>query len=78
MVSVAGHLRCERMEELQPERLLSPPDPASPAVIAGDRTLTWDDVERRARCVARALEGAGVDIGEVWGVLARTGRNGPR
>jgi long-chain acyl-CoA synthetase len=40
-------------------------------VIAGDRTLTWDDLERRARCVARALEGAGVDVGEVWGVLAR-------
>ena len=59
------------MGELQPERLLSPTDPAGPAVIAGDRTLSWDDVERRARCLARALAESDVGVGQVWGVLAR-------
>ncbi len=59
------------MGELQPERLLSPADSSNPAVIAGDRTLSWDGVERRARCVARALDGSGVGVGAVWGVLAR-------
>ena len=66
-----GPYAASAMGEMQPERLLSPPDPAQSTVIAGDRTLTWDDVERRARCVARALEGADVAIGEVWGLLAR-------
>lgn len=59
------------MGELQPERLLSPADPSSPAVLGSDRTLSWDDIERRARRLARALDGSSVDAGEVWGVLAR-------
>lgn len=60
-----------RMGELQPERLLSPIDPSRPAVIADDRTLTWNDIERRTRCVARALDGSGIGEGHVWGLLAR-------
>jgi long-chain acyl-CoA synthetase len=59
------------MGELQPERLLSPPDPSTPAVTSDERVLSWDDVERRARCLARALVGFGLDGGGVWGVLAR-------
>ncbi len=59
------------MRELQPERLLSPSDPSTPAVIAEERVLSWDDVERRSRCLARALDGSGLGEGDVWGVLAR-------
>jgi long-chain acyl-CoA synthetase len=59
------------MGELQPERLLSPRDPSTPAVIADERVLSWDDLERRARCLARALHGSGLGEGDVWGVLAR-------
>ncbi len=59
------------MGELQPERLLSPTDPTDPAVIAEDRTLSWNDVERRTRCLARSLVGSDVGSGQVWGVLAR-------
>ena len=59
------------MGELQPERLLPQSNPADPAVIDEDRSLSWDDVERRARCLARALAGSDVGLGRVWGVLAR-------
>jgi len=59
------------MGEPQPERLMSPIDPMTAAVIASDRVLSWDEVETRARRLARALDGAGVSLGDVWGVLAR-------
>ena len=59
------------MGELQPERLLSPPDPSSPAVIAEERVLSVDDVEQQTRCLARALDGSGVGGGEGGGVRAR-------
>ena len=59
------------MGELQPERLLSPPDPSTPAVIAEERVLSWDDIERRSRSLARALDGSSLGEGDVWGVLAR-------
>jgi acyl-CoA synthetase (AMP-forming)/AMP-acid ligase II len=59
------------MRELQPERLLSPSDPSTPAVTAEEHVLSWDDVERRSRCLARALDGSGLGEDDVWGVLAR-------
>jgi long-chain acyl-CoA synthetase len=59
------------MGELQPERLLSQSDPSAPAVISDERALSWDDVERRARRLARALDRFGLGEGDVWGVLAR-------
>lgn len=59
------------MGQLQPERLLSPSDPSTPAVTAEDRVLSWDDVERRSRCLARALDGSRLGEGDVWGVLAQ-------
>lgn len=40
-------------------------------MVAGDRALSWNDLEMRARRVARALDDAGIGRGDVWGVLAR-------
>jgi acyl-CoA synthetase (AMP-forming)/AMP-acid ligase II len=40
-------------------------------VTAEEHVLSWDDVERRSRCLARALDGSGLGEGDVWGVLAR-------
>lgn len=57
--------------ELQPERLWSPTDPTAAAVTDHERTLSWDDVERRARMLARALVAQGLGSGRVWGVFAR-------
>ena len=59
------------MGELQPERLLSPTDPTEVAVTGPNRSLTWDEVELRSRRLARALVGAGLGSGDVWGVLSR-------
>lgn len=59
------------MGELQPQRLLSPADPSRPAVIATERTLSWNELERRARQLARALDATGISTGDVWGTLAR-------
>ena len=33
--------------------------------------MSWDELERRARQLARALDSSGVGPGRVWGVLAR-------
>jgi acyl-CoA synthetase (AMP-forming)/AMP-acid ligase II len=40
-------------------------------VITEECVLSWADVERRSRCLARALDGSGLGEGQVWGVLAR-------
>ena len=56
---------------LQPPTLLTPDDPTALAVVGPDRSLTWDELERRTRQLARALDAAGVGPGRVWGVLAR-------
>jgi len=58
---------------LQPEWILTPADRDSTAVTFGDQTLSWREAELRARRVARALDGAGVATGAVWGVLAHNG-----
>ena len=58
---------------LQPEWMLTPVDRDSPAVTFGDVSMSWRDVELRGRRVARALDGAGVATGAVWGVLAHNG-----
>jgi long-chain acyl-CoA synthetase len=57
--------------DLQPENLLAPNDPSSVAIIGPDRSLTWEELERRSRQLARALDGAGIGADDVWGVLAR-------
>lgn len=57
----------------QPEWMLTPVDRDSVAVTFGDVSMSWRDVELRGRRVARALDGAGVATGAVWGVLAHNG-----
>ena len=58
-------------DDLQPENLVAPSDPSAVAVIGPERSLTWEQLERRSRQLAQALDGAGVGVGGVWGVLAR-------
>jgi long-chain acyl-CoA synthetase len=60
-----------KLTGLQPETLLTPSDSAALAVIGHDRSLSWDDLERRSRQLARALDSSGVGPNRVWGVLAR-------
>jgi long-chain acyl-CoA synthetase len=57
--------------DLQPEHLLAPSDRSAAAVVGPERSLTWEQLERRSRQLARALDGAGIGVGDVWGVLAR-------
>ncbi len=44
-------------------------DPAAVAVITPEWTLTWSELEQRARLLANALIGAGVGPAGVWAVL---------
>jgi long-chain acyl-CoA synthetase len=57
------------VSELQPVTLVDDVDPSAPAVITSERTLTWSELERRARQLARALDAAGLGPGAVWAVL---------
>ena len=54
---------------LQVSRLLPARDPDGLAVITDGRSLTWDELERRACRLAHALDNAGVGHGGVWAVL---------
>ena len=44
-------------------------DPAAVALVTPERSLTWNELEQRARMLANALVGAGVGPGSVWAVL---------
>ncbi len=55
---------------LQNRYLIGADDPEALAVLAPERSLTWDELERRSRQLANALEGSDIGPGEVWGVLA--------
>ncbi len=50
--------------------LVDTDDPGAIAVEAPERSLTWDQLEQRARQLANALQGSGIGAGVVWGVLA--------
>src|SRR5271154_3161338 len=45
--------------------------PDAPALIHGERTLTWAELDRRANQAARALSRLGVDPGQVVAVALR-------
>lgn len=45
--------------------------PEAEAVWTEDRSLTWEELEERARRFASGLRGEGVGPGGAWGVLAR-------
>jgi long-chain acyl-CoA synthetase len=59
------------MSAPQPQavRLFSDVDPDSTAVYTDVRSFTWDQLERRARQLANALDSAGLGSGAVWAVL---------
>ncbi len=57
------------MRDLAPMQLSPAADRDAPAVRLGPETRSWDDVERRARRLAAALD-ADLDVGAVWAVLS--------
>lgn len=56
---------------MTPQRRILIPgvDPGAVAVTTPDRQLTWDELERRGRQLANALDDAGIGSGDVWAVL---------
>lgn len=53
----------------QAHTLVPDAEPDAVAVTVPDAELTWGDLERRARQLANALDGAGISSGGVWAVL---------
>jgi acyl-CoA synthetase (AMP-forming)/AMP-acid ligase II len=53
----------------QRRRLVEVADRGSTAVVCAERSLTWGELERRARQVANALGATGIGPGEAWAVL---------
>ena len=56
--------------DLQAPNLLPVNRPDETAVVAPDRELTWQQIERRARQVANALDSENIGADEGWAVLA--------
>ncbi len=56
-------------QSLQPTNLVDVDDPSAVAVRFGQQTLTWENLERRARQLAQALD-RDVGQGEAWAVLS--------
>ncbi len=58
---------------LQPRNVLPPTDstPDAEAVWTAERSLSWGELEDRARRFAQGLRRAGIGAGDTWAVLAR-------
>ena len=50
-------------------RLIPDVEPDDIAVVATDRSFTWDELERRACRLANSLDAAGIGEGGVWAAL---------